>query len=118
MLKKAVMLLLAALMTVSLTSCSPATPPDEVVKAYLGHFKAAEFVKMIPLMVTPERGFNVGEIKKLIPGNVDFPEMLKKMTYKVGQPTINEDHAGAPVKTTSVDQGSGSLTSMTRACWS
>jgi len=100
--KKVVLLILVALMTVTLTSCSSTTPPNEVVEAYLELFKAAEFEKLTTMMVTPEGGFDIERLQESVPGNLDFMEMLGKMTYKVGKATVNGDHAEVIAEITSV----------------
>lgn len=101
--KRAVVLILAVLVTVTLTSCSSVTPPDEVVKEFLKLFKAAEFEKLTTMMVPPEEGFDIESLQESAPGNLDFMAMLGKMTYKVGQPTINGDRATVVAEITAVD---------------
>jgi len=103
--KRAVLLAFAVLVTVTLTSCSSATPPDEVVEEYLRLFKAADFEKLTTLMVAPEEGFDIEELQESVPGNLDYMEMVGKMTYRVGQPTINGDRAEVVAEITAVDLG-------------
>lgn len=101
--KRAVMLILAVLVTATLTSCSSVTPPDEVVEEFLKIFKAAEFEKLTTMMVPPEEGFDIESLQESAPGNLDFMAILSKMTYKVGQPTINGDRATVVAEITAVD---------------
>ncbi len=55
------------------------------------------------MMVTPDGGFDIEELQESVPENLNFMKMLEKMTYKVGQPTINGDHANVTAEITSVD---------------
>lgn len=66
---------------------------------------AADFEKLTTLMVAPEEGFDIEELKESVPGNLDYMEMVGKMTYRVGQPTINGDRAEVVAEITAVDLG-------------
>ncbi|MGE5580201.1 MAG: hypothetical protein ACM3WU_09185 [Bacillota bacterium] len=106
MAKKAALLIpliAAVLVSMTLTSCSSATPPNEVVEEFLKLFKAAEYEKMASMMVAPREDFDFTELQKSVPQDLDFMEMIGRMTYKVGQPTINGDRAEVVAEITAVD---------------
>lgn len=103
MLKRAALLAITVMVTVALTACSSATPPNEVVEEFLKLFRAGEFERLTAMMVPPEEGFDIEELQESVPDNLDFMEMLSKITYKVGQPTVNGDRAEVVAEITSVD---------------
>jgi len=105
--RKTVTLALSVLMVIALASCSTTTPPDEVVKAFLDHVKAADYEKMAALMVKPDEApIDVRDFTGSAPAGAEIATILEKLTYKIGKPIIDGNRAEVPVEITALDLSS------------